>query len=335
MRALMMVCCLLVAPLAAADTVLQAWAYINLEDVPPRAVSRDGSPVSSSAAGSGSSASASASETSVSARADSQDANLVEGAHAIASTHTTFKVTGGNGSVSLTFNLGVSGSIYAHSSPIPGNGPNVSVVAMHVRSNVDRAEANGGILMGSQHGVLVIHSASGTFEEGGAGEGVFRADVDVRLSDPRDAIPFALLRVLGHFNIIGSTLPEILEKIENLITFIEGTAAILGFPDLDIAPGEVVPVFQVQYFVDNNLPITVPIVPNDGRTHSMALTIQAQASSSPVASGSSNYSNTFEVKSVTVDPAYEGDPSEIVVTFESGKTMRATREGSRRRAVRH
>jgi hypothetical protein len=97
-----------------------------------------------------------------------------------------------------------------------------------------------------------------------------------------------------------------------------------------------VPVYTTKFTIDNNVPITVPIVPNDGRPHFMALSIFTQASSAPIASGSSNYSNTFEVKSVTVDPAYEGDPSDIVITFESGKTMRAKRASSmRRRSVRH
>jgi hypothetical protein len=335
MRAWAILWCVLLAPVAAADTVLQAWAYINLVDVPPRQVSRDGSPASSSAAGAGSSASASASETSVSSRADSSDGNLTAGASAIASTSTTFKVTGGNGAaVPLTFNLAVSGSIYAESYRIPTS-TNVSVVSMSVRSNVDRAEANGGILLGSQDGVLVIHSASGTFGDGGSAKGVVRAEVEVRLADPLDVIPFELLQFLAIYEITGSTLVEVLAKIDDLIRFIEVTAAVVGFPDLDISPGKFVPVFTKRFTIDNSLPITVPIVPNDGRTHFMALSIITQASSAPIASGSSNYSNTFEVESVTVEPSYEGDPSDIVITFESGKTMRATRAFARRRSVRH
>ncbi len=79
MRAWTILSCLLLTPVAAADAVLRAWANINLVDAPPCQVfSRDGSPVSSRAAGAGSSATASTSETSVSSRADSSDGNLMD-----------------------------------------------------------------------------------------------------------------------------------------------------------------------------------------------------------------------------------------------------------------
>jgi hypothetical protein len=105
-----------------------------------------------------------------------------------------------------------------------------------VRSNVDRAEANGSILLGSQDGVLVIHSAGGTFGDGGSAEGGFRAEVDVRLADPLDAIPFELLQVLAIYELTGSTLLELLVKLDDLITAIEVTAKLFGFPDLNISP---------------------------------------------------------------------------------------------------
>jgi hypothetical protein len=208
---------------------------------------------------------------------------------------------------------------------------------MSVRSNIDLTERNGGIILGSQDGLLVLHSTSGTFNNGGAGDhpGAVRAEVEVRLADPFNAIPFNLLPIFGRFSVLADTIADVLQKIDTLKTFLETTAAVLGFPDLNLSPGEVFPVLEVKYFIDTNVPITVPIVPNSGKTHFMGLMIQAQASSAPIGTGSSDYSNTLEVKSVTVDPAYEGDPSEIVVTFESGKTFHATRESSRRRAVRH
>jgi hypothetical protein len=335
MRAWTILACVLLAPVAAADTVLQAWAYVNLTDVPPRQVSRDGSPVSSSAAGDGSSASASASETSVSSRADSSDGHLTTGASATASTSTTFKVTGGHGgSVPLTFNLGVSGSINANSFRVPVS-TNVSVAAVSVRSNIDLSEANGSILLGSQNGVLVIHSAAGTFGAGGSAEGVVDVDVEVHLADPLDLVPFKLMKFLGFYHLTGP-LAEVLVEIDDLISSIKTTAAVLGFPDLDIPPGKVIPVYIDTFTINNHVPITVPIVPNDGKTHFMGLSIITQASSAPVATSSADYSNTFEIKSVTVAPAYEGHPSDIVITFESGKTMHATRaSAARRRAVRH
>jgi len=326
----------LLAPVATADTVLQAWAYVILTDVPPRQVSRDGSPVSSSAAGDGSSANASASETSVSSRADSSDGHLTTGASATASTSTTFKVTGGHGgSVPLSFNLGVSGSIHASSFPVPSN-TNVSVTEVSVRSNIDLAEANGSILLGSQNGILVIHSAAGTFGAGGSGEGYVHAKVEVRLADPLDVIPFGQMQFLAFYDVEGSALAEVLIQIDDIITAIKTTSDKLGFPDLHIPPGKVVPVWTDTFTINNHIPITVPIVPNDGKTHFMGLSIITEASSAPVASSSADYSNTFEIKSVTVAPSYVGDPSDIVITFESGKTMRATRpSAARRRAVRH
>jgi hypothetical protein len=335
MRAWMILSCVLLAPAAAADTVLQAWAYINLVDVPTRQVSRDGSPVSSSAAGAGSSASASASETSVSSKADSSDGNLTAGASATASTSTTFKVTGRNhASVPLTFNLGVSGSINAASHRIVPN-VNVSVASVSVRSNIDLAEANGGILLGSQNGFLVLHLASGTFGDGGSAKGVVRAHVVVRGADPLDVIPFELLQLLAIYDVEGGSLIEVLAKIDDLISAIKVMAAVRGFPDLNIGPGKILPVWIETFTIDNHVPITVPIVPNDGRPHFMGLSIITQASSAPVANSSANYSNTFKLESVTVDPTYEGDPADIVITFESGKVMHATRASTRRRAVSH
>jgi hypothetical protein len=337
MRAWTILACVLLGPVAAADTVLQAWAYVNLTDVPPRQVSRDGSPVSSSAAGDGSSASARASETSVSSRADSSDGHLTTGASATASTSTTFKVTGGHGgSVPLTFNLGVSGSINANSFLVPVN-VNVGVAEVSLRSNIDLSEANGSILLGSQNGVLVIHSAAGTFGAGGSAEGVVVDDVEVHLADPLDlgVVPFKLMKFLGFYHLTGP-LAEVLVELDDLISSIKTTAKLLGFPDLDIPPGKVVPVYIDTFTIHNNVPITVPIVPNDGRTHFMGLSIITEASSAPVARSSADYSNTFELKSVTVAPSYEDDPSDIVITFESGKTMHATRASvARRRAVRH
>jgi hypothetical protein len=325
---------------AAADTVLQATAYVSFVDTPPKVVSRDGSPVQQSASGAGSSATAHASETSVGAAAHSEDGVLSEGALASASAFSTFTVTstGSGTSLPLTFNLGVSGSISVTSDFVPSGGPNISVASVSVRSNVDRAESNGGIQMGSQDGYLVLYSTSGSFGAGGSSAGQVIADLQVHLADPLNAIPFELLPVVGEFTILGHTLGEVSAKLDLIIHAIEETARNIGFPDLGIGPGKTIPVWTVRYIINNSAPVTVPVTPNDHRIHNISLYIVAQAASAPVATADANYSNTLTIKEVTVPLSYQGNPDDIVVTFESGRILHAKWPAStagKRRAVRH
>lgn len=325
---------------ASADTVLQAWAYINLADVPPRQVSSDGTPVSSSASTAESSASAHASASSIGARASSSDGFLVEGAHAIASARTTFRVTsrsGGNEPVPLTFNVAVTGSISANSSPnILGAGPDVSVASVSIRSNVDTTERNGGILLGSQKGILKLELVSGAFREGGPAHGPTDWSVDIRLARAvPPVIPWNLLppylRVAG----IAATLYDALSTASQVVQALEGKAKIEGFPELGFPPGWVMPVAMVTIGIDNTFPLTRSIRP-DGRPHFMGLSIISQASSAPTAQSTSDYSNTVGLESITVDAAWPGDPADLTVTFDDGRTFPVTRQRPpRRRAVRH
>jgi hypothetical protein len=323
---------------ASASTVLQATAYVNLAGNPPRAVSFDGTPVQQSASNAHSSAMAQASETSVGARAHSQDGVLSETAFGSASESTTFTVTSsaaGASGIPLTFNLAVDGSISATSDPAPSSGPNISVANVSVRSNVDLVEGNGGLILGSQHGYLVLYLPSGILGAGGASEGQVKLVSEVRLADPLNALPFDLLPILNTFTVLGRTLGEVTAGLDVLIEGIRQTAKNVGFPELGIGPGKSVPIWTAKYIVETSTPMTVTVVPNDGHRHNLALSITTQASSAPIGTSDASYSNTVAVRSITVPADYRGDPNDIVIKFESGTALHASRPVARRRAVRH
>ena len=283
-----------VSSIAASDTstVLQAWAYVNLSDTPQKLVSTDGTPLSQSASGDGSSAFARAGTTSIGAGAQSADSNLTEGATGVAAATSVFHVTSRSGQskpVPLTFNLGVEGSIHASSSPILGD-TDVSVASVDIRSSVDRTERNGSILLGSQKGILVLDLTSGAFGADGAPRGQTHWSVNVRLA--KIGLPswtWELLPEYGTFAGVAVNVYQALSTIHQVVDTIAGKAKTEGFPQLGILPGAVVPVWQATFGVDNVFPLTASFIPNDGRPHTMNLSIIVQASSSPVAQSASDY----------------------------------------------